>query len=136
VQVLKAEKGETGMKKAIAIAMALLVTGCTATGPQRQVAITEAYAAYIAQQRETPVIRVIGTEANPATLSISGTDITISTPLPPLAQMQPDDTQARAIETLGSVLRVGLGAAGAAYGLNQMRHMGNTTINHLPAPTP
>ena len=125
-----------GMVAAMFVPFALL-TGCKSLGPSPEQANASllAYQSFIAQQRSYESIRIIGTPEQPAT--ISGVEIVVSSALPSLSALGNDDTRARAFETLGSVLRMGIGAAAAAYGFSQFADSAtNGTVYNVTQPAP
>lgn len=88
VQALLARAGRTASLLAVA---GLLSSGCSTFGPNKnQTAhMAQAYKAFITQQRMGDIIRVEGDAGRPANITISGANVTISTPLPPLQAMPP-----------------------------------------------
>ena len=105
-----------------------LIAGCSSLGPNdaQTAAMGQAYAKYIDQQRSCQIIHIKGSDTQPAT--ISGTEITMSAPLPPLTAMGNDETRARIMEQVASVMRMGIGAA-AAYGIVKAATGDATGIN-------
>jgi hypothetical protein len=129
---------KAGMVAAMFVPFALL-TGCKSLGPSPEQANASllAYQSFIAQQRSYESIRVVGTPEKPATFTMTGVEIAVSSALPPLSALGNDDTRARAFETLGSVLRMGIGAAAAAYGFSQFADSAtNGTVYNVTQPAP
>ena len=127
------------MTLAMMAAMVALV-GCKSLGPtpEQSAASLNAYKAFISQQRSYDSIRVVGTADKPATFTMTGTEITVSSALPALSALGNDDTRARAFETLGSVARMAIGAAAAMYGFHEISDMNTTAgqVNNPPPATP
>lgn len=69
----------------------VLLSGCSSFGPSEVQcnSMLEAYKVFGAQQRMGDVIHVKGDEKTPATVTLTGAEVTVSTPLPTLQAMQP-----------------------------------------------
>ena len=134
------------MKRMVSLGIAGLgvlgfMSGCKTFGPtdKQAEAMTQAYNMFASQQRMGEVIKVEGTEAQPAKVEITGKNITVATPLPPLQALQPyGDRQYDTMEHIATELsRLGMFGA-AAYLLKDSIGHGdtNTTNNYNGGVTP
>lgn len=114
----------------------LMLTGCKSLGPtpEQTAGMVEAYRMFSEQPRMGDIIAIKGDATHPATLTVTGTEICISTPLPPLQAIPPQgDRQYDMIEhTVTELSRLGMFAAGA-YVLRNSIGQGNTTNIHNDA---
>jgi len=96
------------------------VTGCKSFGPtpEQSAASLAAYQAFVGQQRSYDSIRVVGTPENPATFTMTGAEITVSSALPALSALGNDETRARIAEAGFNAIRTIAGIAGAVAGMN------------------
>lgn len=102
------------------MAIGCMVAGCSSLGPteSQSKAALDAYKLFAQQSRSVNVIDVTGSDATPATVTLTGTHVVVATPVPPLSALGNDDTRSRAFEQLGSVGRMALGVIGAIAGFN------------------
>jgi len=127
------------MKRSIlTILVALFALGCasTKTGEKAVDGAVLSYREYVRQARSFKMIEIKGTAEKPATFTMSGETIAVSSSLPPLSIMGSDETKKTLIESLASVGRMALGAWAAIEMADQINGATSNTTTNNYAPVP